>query len=250
MNRSESFWRPKRERLADPYLTPGDRAFIVGAQDGSFPDLGWHVPGEMGGVWSPPLKLLDGFWLQVNGHWTITAHEYATGPCTTKHAYHLESDLHVTRTQFAPDGEPGVVVRYGFQAPSSELVHVRFLARSDLQLVWSPLHEPEARTLDQASYLDDLGAWMVTSEQPGQCVVVGARNHTPIAHESGPDLWGPETTRGMGVSVALEYRIDVSPQEACVLDFVICGGIGGASEAQARYERIGSEADSMRVRCR
>ena len=64
MNSSESFWRSKRERLGDPYLTPGDRALVIGTQDGAFPDLGWHVPGEMGGVWAPPLKLLDGFWLR------------------------------------------------------------------------------------------------------------------------------------------------------------------------------------------
>jgi hypothetical protein len=32
-----------------PYVTAGDRAYLVGTQDGDFPDLGGHVPGEMGG---------------------------------------------------------------------------------------------------------------------------------------------------------------------------------------------------------
>jgi len=85
LNLSETLWISKTERLADPYITPGDRSFVVGTQDGAFPDLGWHVPGEMGGVWTPPLKLLDGFWLQVNGCWLGTADQYFSGPCMTKH---------------------------------------------------------------------------------------------------------------------------------------------------------------------
>src|SRR5215210_3426644 len=45
----------------NPYVTAGDRAYLIGTQDGRFPDLGGHVPGEMGGVWLHPIKLVDGF---------------------------------------------------------------------------------------------------------------------------------------------------------------------------------------------
>ena len=48
-----------------PYVTAGDRAYLIGTQDGNFPDLGGHVPGEMGGLWLHPIKLIDGFWAQV-----------------------------------------------------------------------------------------------------------------------------------------------------------------------------------------
>ena len=34
--------------LASPFVTAGDRVYMVGHQDGSFPDLGWHIAGEMG----------------------------------------------------------------------------------------------------------------------------------------------------------------------------------------------------------
>src|SRR5688572_9139579 len=50
-----------KEYLPSPFITAGDRLYMVGNQDGSFPDLGWHVAGEMGGVWDHPIKLLDGF---------------------------------------------------------------------------------------------------------------------------------------------------------------------------------------------
>ena len=48
-----------------PYVTADDRAYLIGTQDGSFPDMGHHVPGEMGGLWLHPLKLIDGFWATV-----------------------------------------------------------------------------------------------------------------------------------------------------------------------------------------
>src|SRR6187455_2999127 len=56
----------KSQYLASPFVTAGDRVYIIGYQDGSFPDLGWHVNGEMGGVWDHPIKLLDGFAAQLS----------------------------------------------------------------------------------------------------------------------------------------------------------------------------------------
>src|SRR4051795_1165436 len=51
---------------ADPYAAAGDRSYLIGTQDGDFPDLGGHVPGEMGGLWIHPIKLVDGFWAGVS----------------------------------------------------------------------------------------------------------------------------------------------------------------------------------------
>src|SRR5687767_14845223 len=59
-NKSESI-TGKSQYLNTPYNTAGDRLYMVGNQDGTFPDLGWHVKGEMGGIWHHPIKLLDGF---------------------------------------------------------------------------------------------------------------------------------------------------------------------------------------------
>ena len=38
-------------------VAAGDRAYSVGFEDGRFYANGWHITGEMGGVWTPPLKL-------------------------------------------------------------------------------------------------------------------------------------------------------------------------------------------------
>jgi hypothetical protein len=48
-----------------PYVTAGDRTYLIGTQDGNFPDMGDHVPGEMGGLWMPPIKLIDTFQARI-----------------------------------------------------------------------------------------------------------------------------------------------------------------------------------------
>ena len=55
----------KTEKLDGPYVTSGDCAYCIGCQDGSFPDMGWHSPGEMWGIWAPAIKLADGFELTL-----------------------------------------------------------------------------------------------------------------------------------------------------------------------------------------
>ena len=56
----------KEAYLASPFVAAGDRVYLIGHQNGSFPDLGWHVEGEMGGIWLHPIKLMDGFSASVN----------------------------------------------------------------------------------------------------------------------------------------------------------------------------------------
>src|ERR1043166_5189061 len=53
------------QNLGQPYVTAGDRAYLIGTQDGNFPDMGEHVPGEMAGLWLHQIKLIDGFWATV-----------------------------------------------------------------------------------------------------------------------------------------------------------------------------------------
>ena len=60
----------EQRRLADRrFVATGDRAYEVGAADGRYPATGWHIRGEMGGFWTPPIKLLDGMWFAVDGQW-------------------------------------------------------------------------------------------------------------------------------------------------------------------------------------
>ena len=40
---------------------------------------GWHITGEMGGIWAPPLKLADGLWFGVDGQWVGPATKFTSG---------------------------------------------------------------------------------------------------------------------------------------------------------------------------
>ena len=44
-------------RLSDRRsLVVGDRAYAMSTADGLYPAAGWHIRGEMGGVWTPPIS--------------------------------------------------------------------------------------------------------------------------------------------------------------------------------------------------
>ena len=57
----ETSLKGKKEYQHTPYITAGDRFYAIGAQDGSFPEIGWHINGEMGGLWNHP-NLSLGSW--------------------------------------------------------------------------------------------------------------------------------------------------------------------------------------------
>ena len=43
-------------RLADRReVAAGTRAYAIGFEDGRFYANGWHITGEMGGIWTPPV---------------------------------------------------------------------------------------------------------------------------------------------------------------------------------------------------
>ena len=60
-------------------MAAGTRAYSVGFQDGRFYANGWHITGEMGGIWAPPLKLADGVWFGVDDAWVGQATKFTSG---------------------------------------------------------------------------------------------------------------------------------------------------------------------------
>ena len=54
------------EHLEAPVVTAGSAAVLIGAQNGLFPDMGYAVPGEMGGLWAGERKVCDGFFFAID----------------------------------------------------------------------------------------------------------------------------------------------------------------------------------------
>jgi hypothetical protein len=107
------------DRLQDRRaLVSGERAYSVGFQDGRFYANGWHITGEMGGVWTPPLKLLDGVWFGVDGQWVGPATRFRSGWGYTRMDFPDTAGLRVQRTDYAADGRRAVLFGLRLTNPS------------------------------------------------------------------------------------------------------------------------------------
>jgi hypothetical protein len=85
-------------------VTAGQRSYVEDFENGRFSANGWHITGEMGGVWAPPLKLVDGVWFGVNGTWVGPATRFTSGWGYTRYDLPAQDGLTLERTDFAPDG--------------------------------------------------------------------------------------------------------------------------------------------------
>jgi hypothetical protein len=94
-------------------VASGTRAYAIGFEDGRFYANGWHITGEMGGVWTPPLKLADGVWFAVDGQWVGPATRFTSGWGYTRYALPRTAGLRLRRIDFAPDGVRGAL--FGLQ---------------------------------------------------------------------------------------------------------------------------------------
>ena len=122
-------------RLQDRrYIASSERAYAVGFEDGRFYANGWHITGEMGGVWTPPLKLVDGVWFGVNDEWIGPATEFRSGWGYSEMDLPTTAGLELHRTDFAPDGGRAVLFGLHIRNPgaSERTVAVKVDAHSEL----------------------------------------------------------------------------------------------------------------------
>jgi len=147
--------------LASPFAAAGDRVYLVGHQDGTFPDLGWHVEGEMGGIWLHPIKLMDGFTASVtmeeNTFCLDQAVSFTNYPFSNVLSFsNPENGIEVERLQFVPDGREGMVILFKIKNvdKSEKSVRFNFNAYVDLMPVWlgdrtGMLDNPDEITFDE-----------------------------------------------------------------------------------------------------
>ncbi len=115
------------------YVAAGDRAYVMGFQDGRFYAQGWHVSGEMGGVWTQPLKLVDGVWFAVDGKWLDPATKFSSGWGYTRMDFPDASGLQISRTDFAPDGKRAALFGLRLRNPgAAKTVDIAVDAHSEL----------------------------------------------------------------------------------------------------------------------
>ncbi len=123
-------------RLADRRsLVVGDRFYQMGAEDGSYPATGFHTRGEMGGFWTPPVKLLDGLWFKVGDTW-LSSSRYTSGWGYQRMSLGTHHGVRITRTDVAPDGIRAGLVGLRLSAERGTRLRLAVDAHSELMKVY------------------------------------------------------------------------------------------------------------------
>ncbi|MGB5783494.1 MAG: glycogen debranching protein [Eudoraea sp.] len=233
------FINGKIDYLNSPYVTAGDRVYMVGHQNGSFPDLGWHVKGEMGGIWDHPIKLMDGF--EVRLDWRDqslkldSATSFVNYPYANKHTYNLsENNLQIERFQFVPDGKEGLLIQYKLKSLSEKTQNFDFIFSgfSDLRPVWLGERTGMIDSEDKAEFLKNSGAWLIKDNKNPWYVIFGSHMQ--------PSEYSFEKSihHGLGVSGNLTYKISLEPNEIKIINFTIAGSYQSKEQALTTYDSI------------
>jgi glycogen debranching enzyme len=180
------------------YVAAGDQAYVIGSEDGRFPPMGWHIRGEMGGVWAHPIKLLDGYWFALDDEWIPQASRFTSGPGYVQMQFPTTAGLEVTRTEFAPDNSPVTLVGLTLANPESASRSVKLTmdVRSEIMAAypWS-WTKPSAKCFNQKDEVNfDSQSQTLTFKEGGKrwFATVGA-SERPARRATGDQFWGPVT---------------------------------------------------------
>jgi hypothetical protein len=239
-----------------PYVTAGDRAYLIGTQDGNFPDMGGHVPGEMGGLWLHPIKLVDGFRATLTDSATqetaalAGAVEFINYPYGNRLRYGPVFDsLEIERFQFSPDGRQGVVVQYIFRngAARARRLSFDFAVQTDLRPVWFSEHLGIRDAPDAAAWQGKSRVFLAHDRGHPWFAVWGATPSADAEPLSHPDSI---RTTGTGVTAASRSRLSVAPHDSATLTFVIAGSAASARDARESWAGIARDHERLLERQR
>jgi hypothetical protein len=249
------------------YAAAGDRAYELGTEEGRYPAMGFHTRGEMAGIWTPPLKLLDGLWFGVDGQWIGPATRFTSGFGYVRMALPTTGGVQLSRTDFAPDGrravEIGLTLTAGSQPAS---VNLNVDAHSELMSAYPwGFTTPDQTTFnlpDQASFngqqlvFTETGTPPVANAEPHSwAAVVGATGLTPASGQTGTDFRGPQdppvvcpvgsdpdkfrcddTDYGKGAGGELTYAVTVPAHASRTVWFTVAGSDQGLASAQSQFQ--------------
>jgi len=227
-----------------PYATAGTRTYVIGTQDGNFPDMGDHLPGEMGGVWVHPIKLIDGFWAAVADPTTrrqvalSAATDFITYPYGNRLTYGSVLDsLEVERFQFSPDGREGFVVQYELRNISGHAreLDFQFAVKTDLRPVWFSENLGITDARDTVSWDSANRVFVARDTEHSWFSVWGAAGSATASPVARPP---PIRTSGSGVTAASQYTVHVAPRGTSTLTFVVAGSASGRSAALETYHAL------------
>ena len=232
----------KTEYLDSPFLTAGNRVYMVGHQDGSFPEIGWHIKGEMGGVWDHPIKLMDGFDIALKwndeSHILNKADTFTNYPFANKQHYNIPSkNLVVKRWQFVPDDLEGLLVQIELTntGPTPLVFDVDFTGHSDLRPTWLGERTNMNDSEDRAVFEETIQGWMV-KDNKNPWYLCYASDMAPTQKSKAENSYG-----GLGVSNQLSYAMEIEPNETKTINFIVSGSYVSKENAFITFNTIKSD---------
>jgi glycogen debranching enzyme len=227
-----------------PYVTAGDRTYLIGTQDGNFPDMGNHVRGEMAGLWLPPIKLIDGFEARIaeegadKGILLSDSAEMVVYPYGNLFRYgRVLDDIDVDRFQFSPDHRQGLIVQYRFTNASDRARHLRlqWSVKTDLRPGWFSDRLGIRDGRDVVDWHPKEGVFIARDmDNPWFCVW-GAMPSVDAQRIERPP---PINTNGRGVTAASSHAVTVGAHATATLTFVVSGSNTSQADAVAVHDYL------------
>ncbi len=242
-------------------VVSGDRAYAVSSEDGLYPAMGWHINGEMGGIWSPPIKLLDGLWFGVDGAWLgadAGARRFTSGWGYTRTDYQRTDGVQVSRTDVVPDGQRSLLVGLTLKSDRNRTVPLTVDAHSELMAAypWGSTTPSQADVNVQDEGATERGR-LVFTESADATNPIGAHDWAAVVAGSlrpsstslGPNHRGPQdpavvcpTTGtlppkcddsgfGKGTGGQLTYELRLTSGHPTTIWFAVAGSDEGAAAA-------------------
>jgi hypothetical protein len=238
------------------YVAAGDRAYVVGVQDGSQvpavslnPNgIGWHITGQMGGVWAHPIKLLNQFQFFLNGNLLPAATKFVSGEGYVRLELPTTNGLDISETQFAPDRLPVVLVGVQLSNSSPSVASFTLAIQAESELIpaypWSST-KPTSESLhlpDQVSFDSTLGALQFF--QPAQPILSRLAWYALVSAALDPQdrqtgfqslgaSFPPNTSKHNGATGALSFQVNLKGKSTTTVWFAIAGSNVDRLEASA-----------------
>ena len=225
----------KQEYLQSPFSTTGNRVYMVGHQDGTFPDLGWHIEGEMGGIWNHPIKLMDGFDIQITeaseSFKLNKADKFTNYPVANVHSFSWkDKKLEIERWQFVPDDKQGLVVQLIIKNHGKERnLNLKFTGHPDIIPTWLGDETGMEDGKDQSVFDSEKKLWKIKDDLNEWYALFGNDKETSVEKTS---------------LNTLEDTISLKAEETYVINYVIAGSYTSEQEAYATYNDIKNNMNS------
>jgi glycogen debranching enzyme len=220
--------------------------------------MGWHIRGEMGGVWAHPIKLLDGYWFALDDQWIPQASSFTTGAGYVQMQFPTTAGLEVTRTEFAPDNSPVTLVGLTLRNPAGtdRSVKLTMDARSEIMAAypwgWTTPNAKEFNGRDEGSYSRSTGTLTFKEASKPWYAAVRA-SVVPDQGIVNSASWGPVTEDeragyleyGNGTGGSLRWKLSVGGGQERTLWVAVAGSHTSQSEANEALSSALNNPESL-----